>query len=592
MNTGQSGYLLLISERAKDAGLEAERVFLPHQFTICRPVDIINKVQSEHHTSICLHEDDLNSGDIKASDLIGLHGFILTTEISESDRQSLGNMLRLKMDSDVIHTISAIVQKWVEESWTFSHEPTIYEQLGYDLRTPLTEMYVMLNSDTELNRKVLKKNVKELRDVVDDIYWFTRAASNKRVSEATEISVKSALSGFIEKLERWSTSTPVEFLYPDRIDTHSISIYCDERMIHRLFDLLAQNLMQRVEFGIIELEIQTNIVENDNLERLELVITDTGDNWNEAEADSAAAFSPLFSVMRLPVFLKHLSRSIGIGWEMSTGDGLNRLTLTLPLSEDNDHHHTTELGSLTVLVADDNPLDQTWMKKLLEGEVENVLTCNNGWEAEKMLETESVDMVLFDLEMPIMNGFELIEKLDEKEGVQPIMVATTAHLKKEHEIKLAQHGVEHFVIKPLDKVRLTETIRRAISGKDEGEETKMKNATDSEHVGKNGSEVEFSKLLSVQLKKNPNHLLNELRRFMTDPSDADAIDLSELTDLKATFEQYELDEGARLAGSLLKSTEQNEQEEIVNEKRTEFKNYSWNLYKQILNIINQDEVIL
>jgi chemosensory pili system protein ChpA (sensor histidine kinase/response regulator) len=115
-----------------------------------------------------------------------------------------------------------------------------------------------------------------------------------------------------------------------------------------------------------------------------------------------------------------------------------------------------------VLLVDDSVSVRKFVGHMLERAGFVVVTANDGVEALARLQEVSVDVVITDLEMPRMNGYELIEDLRHRASARgvPIVVLTTRAGEK-HESLARRLGVEHYVTKPVDEhafVRLIESL--------------------------------------------------------------------------------------------------------------------------------------
>ena len=103
-----------------------------------------------------------------------------------------------------------------------------------------------------------------------------------------------------------------------------------------------------------------------------------------------------------------------------------------------------------VLVVDDEEINREILKGILSDQYE-VLTASNGVEAMEVIETsvKPISLILLDLNMPVMGGLELIQRLrqDEKLGKIPVIVSTG---EKESERKSLELGAVDFITKPYD----------------------------------------------------------------------------------------------------------------------------------------------
>ena len=109
-------------------------------------------------------------------------------------------------------------------------------------------------------------------------------------------------------------------------------------------------------------------------------------------------------------------------------------------------------ASLKILVAEDNPVNRKLAVKILEKRGHKITVAGNGLEALAALETGAFDLVLMDIQMPDMDGFEATAAIREKErGAarrQPI-VAMTAHAMKGDDQRCLDAGMDGYLSKPI-----------------------------------------------------------------------------------------------------------------------------------------------
>ena len=115
-----------------------------------------------------------------------------------------------------------------------------------------------------------------------------------------------------------------------------------------------------------------------------------------------------------------------------------------------------------ILVVDDEDALRTVLSIGLTSEGYNVSTASDGDEAISGLQKETFDLVLLDVKMPRMNGFEVLKFIKEKHPIMKVVMLTgSGDLKDAIESK--KLGAEGFVAKPCDLVDLLTTIERVLS---------------------------------------------------------------------------------------------------------------------------------
>lgn len=114
---------------------------------------------------------------------------------------------------------------------------------------------------------------------------------------------------------------------------------------------------------------------------------------------------------------------------------------------------------MTAILVDDEKHCREVMEHLLHkhcGDVNILASCNSGAAALIALEKQTPDILFLDIEMPGMNGFELLEKCKHPNFE---IVFTTAY--NEYAIKAIKHSALDYLLKPVDKDELVQTVNRA-----------------------------------------------------------------------------------------------------------------------------------
>jgi two-component system sensor histidine kinase/response regulator len=119
--------------------------------------------------------------------------------------------------------------------------------------------------------------------------------------------------------------------------------------------------------------------------------------------------------------------------------------------------------ALSILLVEDNLVNQRVATRLLEKRGHCVAIAENGQEALRMLEKESYDLVLMDVQMPVMDGLEATAKLreSEKSGDKhlPVVALTARAMKGDVELCLSA-GMDDYLVKPIRVPDLEEILAK------------------------------------------------------------------------------------------------------------------------------------
>lgn len=144
---------------------------------------------------------------------------------------------------------------------------------------------------------------------------------------------------------------------------------------------------------------------------------------------------------------------------------------SLPTKQAKDHMISSNLPGHSVLVVDDHEEIRQYIIDLIKEEYE-VKEAANGKQALEVLKVDKVDLILTDLMMPWLDGFDLIEKLKENETLSdiPVMVVS-ARTTEEDKHRVLDAGVNEFISKPFDPVMLQKRIRNLLADNVKGKNT-------------------------------------------------------------------------------------------------------------------------
>jgi len=160
---------------------------------------------------------------------------------------------------------------------------------------------------------------------------------------------------------------------------------------------------------------------------------------------------------------------VGVDSEFGKGSCFWALLRPVPSSKEvydqqNQTQQTSDIAkvkgmSASVLLVEDNKINQTVARKLLEKQGCKVTIANDGVEALNTLQVGHFDLILMDCQMPIMDGFEATRKIRQSGNDIPI-IALTANAQNSDRDACLEAGMNDFLSKPFDPRSLYELIKR------------------------------------------------------------------------------------------------------------------------------------
>ncbi len=118
-----------------------------------------------------------------------------------------------------------------------------------------------------------------------------------------------------------------------------------------------------------------------------------------------------------------------------------------------------------VLIVDDSPTETFTLKTMLEAKGFEVLEAENGADGVALAREELPDVVLMDIVMPGLNGFQATRQLtkDEKTAHIPVIIVTTKDQETD-KVWGQRQGAKGYLVKPVTEDQLAQTIQSVIDG--------------------------------------------------------------------------------------------------------------------------------
>ena len=124
----------------------------------------------------------------------------------------------------------------------------------------------------------------------------------------------------------------------------------------------------------------------------------------------------------------------------------------------------------TVLIVEDNPQNRELLEVYMEDLPEvRVLSAVNGVEAMEMIAQEKPDLVLLDIMMPKMSGFEVCKRIKSDPKTRDILVVMVTALNETGDIeRAAECGTDDYLSKPIDRKAMVDLVRNLLTAKARG----------------------------------------------------------------------------------------------------------------------------
>jgi PAS domain S-box-containing protein len=364
--------------------------------------------------------------------------------------------------------------------------------MSHEIRTPLGAVLgfseLMMNQEITAserlnNMEIIKKNGRMLSNIINDILDLSKVEAGRLEVERIDIPFVDVMTEIGSLLNLEATEKGIvlkvtsEGIIPNMIKT-------DPLRIRQILLNIIGNAIKFTERGSVEVKVKLG-AEAAGDTKLAFVVTDTGEGIKPEQA--ARLFTPftqadvsttrrfggtglglvlskkLANALGGDIVLKESTPSVGSTFVITIDPGTSQEILfqsgqfsdkitRLPVID-----RPTNLTTLKVLVVDDSPENQLLINKFLTMAGARVETANNGREGVQKALKGQFNLILMDLQMPEMDGFEAMAELRKLGYTQPI-IALTAHAMKEDRRRCLESGFNDHLTKPIDRHTLLQTL--------------------------------------------------------------------------------------------------------------------------------------
>lgn len=364
--------------------------------------------------------------------------------------------------------------------------------MSHEIRTPMNAIIglteILLKGSykgKELeNLRAIKYSADNLLVIINDILDFSKIEAGKLTFENISFEIREKL-GLIERtmfFKAKEKDLDFNIKVNDNVPKY---LSGDPFRLNQILVNLIGNAIKFTKKGKVEVTV-TNIKSEDNHALIRFDVTDTGIGIPESKIKSIfESFSQAYtSVTRnyggtglgLAISERLVSMQKGSLTVKSTVNKGSVFTCEIPFNiaigavttQDEELAGITDYASLEgrkILIAEDNAVNQLLIKQILKRWKVDYKVVSNGKEALDELSNTYYDVILLDLQMPIMDGITAAKKIRELDGLQskiPV-IALTADAFVETRQNVVDSGFSDFITKPYKEQDLYNTIRKHIS---------------------------------------------------------------------------------------------------------------------------------
>ena len=369
--------------------------------------------------------------------------------------------------------------------------------MSHEVRTPLngvlavSEMLARTNLDpkqTEMVRLITGSG-ETLLKVMDDLVEFSRLEARQIEFEVRPFEAEEVIRSACEAAKAQSEAKGLTF--ESFISASIDGVFRGDPV--RIGQVLANLLANAVKFTDKgRISVNASVADRANGTFLEMIVEDTGVGFSHAVAErlfegfeqADASDSRKYGGLGLGLSLvKRLVEGMDGTVTATSEEGQgSRFEIIIPIARDRisalgkfntveveDFEAETPLDGIRLMVAEDNPMNRRVVELLMSQSGVDITFAENGKEAIETFSGGTFDIVLMDLQMPVMGGLQAtreIRKMEAAQGRTPTpIVALSANATDDHVAEAKDAGADDHVAKPIVREVLFETIARYASRK-------------------------------------------------------------------------------------------------------------------------------
>ena len=410
----------------------------------------------------------------------------------------LKNIIKLKKTSEEQGRLNLNLEVAIDKAEKSSHAKSEFlSTMSHEIRTPLNAVIGMSNllimghprPDQEENLEILKFSANNLLAIVNDVLDFNKIESGKVVFENIRFNLAELMHNICGgQIIKANEKGLVFKLKIDDALRYKVVIGDPTRITQIIFNLVS-NAIKFTRQGYVEVKV--NVIEDrHNQVVIRFAVKDTGIG---IERDNLSAIFEPFTQESITTTRKYGGTGLGLaivkrllelrGVQMEVvskpGQGSQfAFNMDLPvatgkLEEPAIKPSTQEqpeynLNHLHILVAEDNMVNTMLMKKFFSKWQVQSSFAENGERAVEMMQYGNFDIILMDLQMPVMNGFDAameIRKLPDAQKAGIPIIALTASALTDIREKVFSAGMNDYVSKPFKPDELKEKIISLVNRK-------------------------------------------------------------------------------------------------------------------------------
>jgi signal transduction histidine kinase/CheY-like chemotaxis protein len=359
--------------------------------------------------------------------------------------------------------------------------------MSHELRTPLNSVIGMAellsdeltNPEQEENLKILNFSAASLHTLINDILDFNKLGSEKLYLESIGVNLHTLIHNICSGLRIQAKEKGLQLLLEIDEDIEKIPISTDPTRISQILFNLTGNAIKFTSIGSVKIHVKILEEDADKI-NVRFSIIDTGIGINAEKMESI--FEPFTQAststtrnyggtgLGLAIVKRLLALfESSVNLESEEGKG-SKFWFDISFKRNNQaldgdsggKEQTFDLSGLRVLVVEDNPVNSLLLKKIFQKWSNIPDFARDGYEALAKVSANTYDLILMDIHMPLLDGYETtlkIRELPDKDKSSVPIIALTASVSNNLSDKIREVGMNDYLSKPYNPKELYTKLR-------------------------------------------------------------------------------------------------------------------------------------